>query len=44
MLAKYIQDANTEYRRIQQRIPLGPLRTAADYSRAVEGAPENRTV
>ena len=35
MLAKYIQDANTNYRRIQQRIPLGPLRTAADYNRAV---------
>jgi HTH-type transcriptional regulator/antitoxin HigA len=35
MLAKYIQDANTDYRRIRQRIPLGPLRTAADYSRAV---------
>ncbi|MBY0246557.1 MAG: transcriptional regulator [Nitrospiraceae bacterium] len=35
MLAKYIQDANTDYRRIRQRIPLGPLRTAADYNRAV---------
>jgi len=35
MLAKYIQEANTDYRRIQQRIPLGPLRTAADYNRAV---------
>ena len=35
MLAKYIQDANTDYRRIRQRIPLGPLRTEADYDRAV---------
>ncbi|MBX9695657.1 MAG: transcriptional regulator [Cyanobacteria bacterium] len=35
MLAKYILDANTDYRRIQQRIPLGPLRTEADYNRAV---------
>ena len=30
MLAKYIQDTNTDYRRIQQRIPHGPLRTEAD--------------
>ena len=35
MLAKYIQDANTDYRRIRQRIPLGPLRTETDYNRAV---------
>jgi HTH-type transcriptional regulator/antitoxin HigA len=35
MLAKYIQDANTNYRRIQQQIPLGPLWTEADYDRAV---------
>ncbi|MDH5670004.1 MAG: transcriptional regulator [Nitrospira sp.] len=35
MLAKYIQEANTAYRRIRQRIPLGPLRTEADYNRAV---------
>ncbi len=35
MLAKYIQEANADYRRIRQRIPLGPLRTAADYNRAV---------
>ena len=35
MLAKYIQDANTDYRRIRQRIPLGPLRTEADYNWAV---------
>lgn len=35
MLAKYIQEANTDYRRIRQRIPLGPLRTEADYTRAV---------
>jgi HTH-type transcriptional regulator/antitoxin HigA len=35
MLAKYIQEANTDYRRIRQRIPLGPLRTEADYNRAV---------
>jgi HTH-type transcriptional regulator/antitoxin HigA len=35
MLAKYIQDANTDYRRIRQRIPLGPLRTEVEYNRAV---------
>ncbi len=35
MLAKYIQNANTDYRRIRQRIPLGPLRTETDYNRAV---------
>ncbi|ULA63272.1 MAG: HTH cro/C1-type domain-containing protein [Nitrospira sp.] len=35
MLAKYIQEANTDYRRIRQRIPLGPLRTEAEYTRAV---------
>ncbi|MEK7273359.1 MAG: transcriptional regulator, partial [Nitrospirota bacterium] len=35
MVAKYIQEANTNYRRIRQRIPLGPLRTEADYNRAV---------
>ena len=35
MVAKYIQDANTDYRRIRQRIPLGPLRTEVEYNRAV---------
>ena len=35
MLAKYIQEANTDYRRIRQRIPLGPLRTEVEYNRAV---------
>lgn len=35
MLAKYIHEANADYRRIRQRIPLGPLRTAAEYRRAV---------
>lgn len=35
MLAKYIHEANADYRRIRQRIPLGPLRTAAEYHRAV---------
>ena len=35
MLAKYIHEANADYRRIRQRIPLGPLRTEAEYSRAV---------
>lgn len=35
MVAKYIQEANTDYRRIRQRIPLGQLRTKADYNRAV---------
>ncbi len=35
MLAKYIQEANTDYRRIRQRIPLGQLRTEAEYTRAV---------
>jgi len=35
VLAKYIQEANTEFRRIRQRIPLGPLRTEVDYHRAV---------
>ena len=35
MLAKYIHDVNTEYRRIRQRIPLGRLRTKVEYDRAV---------
>src|SRR3990167_5936588 len=35
MLAKYIHEANTDYRRIRQRIPLGQLRTEAEYNRAV---------
>lgn len=35
MLAKYIHEANADYRRIRQRIPIGPLRTEAEYHRAV---------
>jgi HTH-type transcriptional regulator/antitoxin HigA len=35
MLAKYIHDANADYRRIRQRIPLGRLRTKTEYDRAV---------
>jgi HTH-type transcriptional regulator/antitoxin HigA len=35
MLAKYIHDANADYRRIRQRIPLGRLHTKAEYDRAV---------
>lgn len=35
MLAKYIREANADYRRICQHIPLGPLRTEAEYHRAV---------
>ncbi len=35
MLAKYIHEANADYRRIRQRIPLGPLRTEVEYHQAV---------
>ena len=35
MLAKYIHEANADYRRIRRRITLGPLRTEAEYHRAV---------
>jgi HTH-type transcriptional regulator/antitoxin HigA len=35
MLAKYIREANADYRRIRQHIPIGPLRTEAEYRRAV---------
>ncbi len=35
MLAKYIHDVNAAYRRIRQRIPLGPLHTKTEYDRAV---------
>jgi HTH-type transcriptional regulator/antitoxin HigA len=35
MLAKYIREANAEYRRIRRHIPLGPLRSRAEYDRAV---------
>lgn len=35
MLAKYIREANADYRRIHQHIPIGPLRTEAEYHRAV---------
>lgn len=35
MLAKYIHEANADYRRIRQQIPLGPLHTKMEYDRAV---------
>jgi HTH-type transcriptional regulator/antitoxin HigA len=35
MLAKYIHETNADYRRLRQRIPLGPLKTEAEYDRAV---------
>ncbi|MBS0181413.1 MAG: hypothetical protein JSS39_03370 [Nitrospira sp.] len=35
MLAKYIREANADYLRIRQQIPIGPLRTEAEYHRAV---------
>ena len=35
MLAEYIHEANADYRRIRRRITLGPLRTEAEYHRAV---------
>ena len=35
MLAKYIREANVGYRRIRRYIPIGPLRTEAEYHRAV---------
>lgn len=35
MLAKYIQEAYSDYRRIQQRIPPDPLRTEVEYYQAV---------
>ncbi|MDH4154767.1 MAG: helix-turn-helix domain-containing protein [Nitrospira sp.] len=35
MLAQYIREANADYRRVRQRIPLGPLRTEEEYHRAV---------
>jgi HTH-type transcriptional regulator/antitoxin HigA len=35
MLAKYIHDVNADYRRIRQRVPLGPLHTMTEYDRAV---------
>jgi len=35
MLAKYIREANADYRRIRQQIPLGPLRAEGEYHRAV---------
>lgn len=35
MLAKYIHEANADYRRIRQRIPLGVLHTKTEYDRAV---------
>ncbi len=36
MLAKYIREANEEYRKVRKRIPLGVLRTQTDYKKAVE--------
>ena len=35
MLAKYIHEANADYLRIRQRIPLGVLHTKTEYDRAV---------
>lgn len=35
MLAKYIREAHADYLRIRRQVPLGPLRTAAEYDRAV---------
>lgn len=35
MLAKYLHDTNAEFCRIRRKIPLGPLRTRAEYDRAV---------
>ncbi len=35
MLAKYIHDVNTDYRRIRKLIPLGVLHTKTEYDRAV---------
>lgn len=35
MLAKYIREANADYHRIRRRIPFGPLRSPAEYRRAV---------
>lgn len=40
MLAKRIQEATQDYRRIRQVIPLGILRTKADYSKAVKALDE----
>ena len=35
MLAKYIHEANAEYRRIRKRVPLGVLHSAEEYDNAV---------
>ena len=35
MLAKYIREANADYHRIRRRIPFGPLRSPAEYRRAI---------
>jgi HTH-type transcriptional regulator / antitoxin HigA len=40
MPAKYIRETNADYRRIRRRIPLGPLRTEAEYDRAVSALDE----
>src|SRR5216684_849963 len=36
MLAKYIEDANKEYRKIRAAIPLGVLRSKKEYQKAVQ--------
>ncbi len=40
MLAKYIREGNADYRRTRRRIPIGPLRTEAEYLRAVAALDE----
>ena len=35
MLAKYINEANAEYRRIRKRVPLGVFRSVEEYDNAV---------
>jgi HTH-type transcriptional regulator / antitoxin HigA len=35
MLAKYIQEANAEYRKIRKRIPFGVLHTVEEYEQAI---------
>jgi HTH-type transcriptional regulator/antitoxin HigA len=36
MLAKYIEEANKEYRKIRDAIPLGVLRSKREYQKAVQ--------
>ncbi|MDF0645132.1 MAG: hypothetical protein P0111_13970 [Nitrospira sp.] len=40
MLAKYIREANADYRRLRLHIPIGPLRTETEYHRAVAALDE----